>query len=140
LNLLLVALLVGACGSVQEAPRVPEPILDQPRDLTAAYWGEVKERIFDLWQPSPVWKALPRERSMPFAGLTLVIVVNVELAATGEVRSVTVTKTSGVPELDDEAVRAFQAASPFSPPPAAAVRAGVVTFPFSFNFIVPMKW
>jgi protein TonB len=45
-----------------------------------------------------------------------------------------VTTPSGVSELDDEAVRAFNAAAPFPNPPDGLVKDNQITFAFSFHF------
>ena len=66
---------------------------------------------------------------------TRVTEVRVALSTRGELSKIVVTNPSGVTELDDEAVRAFQAAGPFpNPPKELANGEGLITFAFSFYF------
>jgi TonB family protein len=66
---------------------------------------------------------------------TRVTEVRVALNGRGELAKIVVTGPSGVTELDDEAVHAFQAAAPFVNPPKELANAeGLITFAFSFYF------
>ena len=54
----------------------------------------------------------------------------------GSVGKVVVVKSSGMRELDEEAIRAFRTAGPFANVPAALVQNGSLTFEFGFFFSV----
>jgi TonB family protein len=57
------------------------------------------------------------------------------LSRTGALTGLTITTSSGVPELDDAMIRAFQTAAPFlNPPEALAQGDEQVRFGFSFVF------
>ena len=61
--------------------------------------------------------------------------MRVALTTKGDRAKIVVTSPSGVSELDDEAVRAFQHAAPFvNPPKELANDDGLITFAFSFYF------
>ena len=62
-------------------------------------------------------------------------VLNVVLDSDGELSDVTVARSSGVGFLDDEAVHAFQLASPFPNPPHGLLETdGSIRFQFGFFF------
>ena len=98
-----------------EPPAVVLPASKKLRSWMTAVRRAVNER----WQanvdaiPSSVRLSAPR----------YVTAVDVVASADGRLVSVTVTRSSGVPELDDAVVRAFYAAAPFRSPPASLLGA-----------------
>ncbi|HET9991745.1 MAG TPA: energy transducer TonB [Kofleriaceae bacterium] len=82
----------------------------------ASFFNHMKKQVYQAWEPAAVFKQLPASVTKPLPP-TVTIVVHVWLLATGAVDRVTVKTSSTVAELDAEAVRAFRAASPFTPVP-----------------------
>lgn len=97
----------------------------------AGFFNRVKQSVAAKWDPMRKLKerdaqarALTRERTT---------VLGVSLRPDGTIVDLFVRETSGVEALDIEAMQAFEKAAPFSNPPAALVRNGVIQFAFSFN-------
>ena len=61
-----------------------------------------------------------------------VTMLQVSLRPDGSLAEAFVAKSSGIDELDQEAVKSFEKAQPFANPPAALVEHGRIQFPFSF--------
>jgi outer membrane biosynthesis protein TonB len=99
------------------------------------YWDffhRVREQVKQHWSPNeeyqrrdPTWSIYQRQNRLT--------VVRVVLDGQGNVVSVARVRKSGLVFLDDEAVRAFQAAGPFLNPPAGlADDSGRIVFNFGF--------
>lgn len=91
-------------------------VLDAKPWPYAAFFNHMKKHVYQAWEPAAVYRQLPAsvKKTLP---PTVTIVVHVWLLATGAVDRVTIKTSSTVAELDAEAVRAFRAASPFTPVP-----------------------
>jgi TonB family protein len=59
--------------------------------------------------------------------------LHVALRPDGSLADVYVARSSGIVELDQEAVKAFEQAQPFANPPAALVEQGAIRFVFGFT-------
>jgi TonB family protein len=113
-----------------------EDALNAKRRVYGHFFNSVKRKVFQRWEPGPVWRRLDPTRKANSAPVRTTG-VRVSLSRSGELASIVVTSPSGVQELDDEAVRAFRIAAPFGEPPAAlAQNDGLITVPFSFHFQV----
>lgn len=99
------------------------------------YWDffhRVKERVRQEWTPGPAYEGRdpygkvygPRDR---------LTVLAVHLDAQGVVQRLQVVRESGLPFLDEEALRAFRSAGPFPNPPSGLVdEDGRIAFTFGF--------
>lgn len=99
------------------------------------YWDffqRVKERVRQEWDPATVYRA--RDPTGTAYGLRdRLTVLGVVLDAEGRVQRIEVVRESGLPFLDEEAVRAFREAAPFLNPPAGlADEKGRIAFHFGF--------
>jgi TonB family protein len=147
--------LVAACGSSAPPPAAPQhtapaaqaspqstgddgaddiPVteLHAKRWPYARFFNQMKRAVRATWHPETVWRSLAPAAQAPSGSLNTK--VHVVLTPLGALQSVTVTAPSGNPALDAEAVRAFQAASPFANPPAGLLKNGVVELDFAFDF------
>jgi TonB family protein len=102
--------------------------------MFASYFDHIKRKVFDAWQPAEVWRLVDPTGNI-YGHANRVTEVGVCLSRDGTLVAVLVTLSSSVPELDNEALRAFSAAAPFARVPAAIVDdLGHVTFTFTFDF------
>lgn len=115
---------------VEPGEPVREEALRSSREFRYGYYfNQIKRSIATQWQPTDAIKRtterLPRES---FTELFLVI------GKDGRLETAEVTRSSGVPSLDAEALRAVRAASPFAAPPTGVLDADdKLRLPFSFK-------
>ncbi len=99
------------------------------------YWDffqRVKERVRQEWDPATVYRARD-PTGTAYGARDRLTVLGVILDAEGRVQRIEVVRESGLPFLDDEAVRAFREAAPFLNPPAGlADEKGRIAFHFGF--------
>lgn len=99
------------------------------------YWDffqRVKEGVRGTWDPGPVYRGRD-PTGKAYGAQDRLTVVSVVLDAQGGVQRLEVVRESGLPFLDQEAIRAFRAAGPFPNPPAGlADDAGRIAFNFGF--------
>jgi len=100
------------------------------------FFERVKHRVKQQWDPNT-----PYRRRDPGGQLyghkDRLTVISVVLDENGNILDTRVTDTSGLSFLDEEAVRAFWAAGPFSNPPSALVGDDRrIRFDFGFAFLV----
>ncbi len=99
------------------------------------YWDffqRVKERVRQEWDPGTAYRARD-PTGTAYGARDRLTVLGVVLDADGSVQRIEVVRESGLPFLDDEAVRAFREAAPFLNPPAGlADRKGRIAFHFGF--------
>lgn len=133
---MLAEALGGGGGSVDHLEGVPEgeeTALNTAQWKHASFFNRVKREVARDWEP----QAVLRERDPDGSTYGLrarVTVVRVTLARDGALEAVGVVRGSGVSALDEEAVRAFEAAEPFPNPPAELVEDGGDTLGFHFGF------
>lgn len=101
------------------------------------YWdffNRVKERVREHWRPQDVYRR--RDPNGRIYGVQdRLTVLTVTLDDRGALQRLVTVKDSGAEFLDEEARRAFQAASPFPNPPVGLLDdSGKVTFQFGFLF------
>jgi TonB family protein len=95
----------------------------------------MKRRVAQNWHPDRAY--LRRDPSGNVYGRRdRITYLQVSLDPQGGISKIHILKSSGVDFLDDEAVRAFQAAQPFPNPPQGLVDEGsrMITFTFGFHF------
>ena len=124
----------GNVDHMEDVEEGDETALNSKRWIFASFFNRLKRAVAQNWDPATVWRRIdPTGQVNGFK--TRVTEVRVTLSQSGELQKIVVTAPSGVTDLDDEAVRAFHAASPFPNPPRELVGAdGSITFGFSFYF------
>jgi TonB family protein len=99
------------------------------------YWDffqRVKEGVRGTWDPGPVYRGRD-PTGKAYGAQDRLTVVSVVLDADGGIQRLEVVRESGLPFLDQEAMRAFRAAGPFpNPPSGLADDGGRIAFNFGF--------
>ncbi len=93
----------------------------------AGFFNRVKQAVSAQWDPNGRMRA----KNKQLAG-DRVTLLAVALRPNGSIADIFVAKSSGVDELDQEAMKAFEKAQPFANPPEALVVNGFIQFNFSF--------
>lgn len=126
----------GSVDHLADVEEGDETALNTRQWVHASFFNRMKRRVRQTWDPVSVWRQ--NDPTGAVYGLrTRVTRVRVSLTPTGALARVIVVAPSGVELLDDEAVRAFQAAAPFPHPPGALVGDdGLITFDFGFHLEV----
>jgi TonB family protein len=119
---------------LKDVPKGEETLLNSKEFRYATFFNRVKRGVSDQWNPGEVYL-----RHDPYGNIYGVkdryTVLNVVLDSQGHLSDVTVARSSGVGFLDDEAVQAFQLASPFPNPPQGLLEDdGSIRFQFGFFF------
>lgn len=119
---------------IKDVPKGEETLLNSKEFRYATFFNRVKRGVSDHWNPGDVYI-----RHDPYGNIYGVkdryTVLNVVLGSDGQLSDVTVARSSGVGFLDDEAVHAFQLASPFPNPPQGLLETdGLIRFQFGFFF------
>ena len=130
---LVLAMLVtaGCAGGAQSAPP-PE----RPNDPDADFFEQVKRDVFRQWDPDTVWRRID-PTSTVYGAHDRVTRLRVSLQPDGTLHTLEVAVSSGVFDLDDEALRAFRKAAPFVAPPRTLVSSDhVISFDFSLVYQV----
>jgi TonB family protein len=94
----------------------------------AAFFNRVKQAVAAKWDPNGRLRA--KNRNIGY--VDRVTHLHVALRPDGSLADVFVAKSSGIDELDQEAIHAFEQAAPFANPPAALVEQGFIRFSFAF--------
>jgi TonB family protein len=95
----------------------------------ASFFNRVKQAVSARWDPNGRLRAKNREVGLD----DRVTVLHISLRPDGSLAEAFVAKSSGIDELDQEAVRSFEKAQPFANPPAALVERGAIQFSFGFT-------
>lgn len=99
------------------------------------YWDffqRVKERVREEWDPATVYRARD-PTGTAYGARDRITVLAAVLDAEGRLQRVEVVRESGLPFLDEEALRAFREAAPFlNPPEGLADEKGRIAFHFGF--------
>jgi TonB family protein len=124
----------GSVDHVDDVLAGDETAVNSKRWIHATFFNRLKRQVAQNWDPGSVWRRQDPTGQV-YGFKTRVTEVRVALNGRGELAKIVVTGPSGVTELDDEAVHAFQAAAPFVNPPKELANAeGLITFAFSFYF------
>ena len=119
----------GAPNDALDVPEGETTALNTREFLFASFFNRVKQAVSAKWDPNGRLRAKNRE----LRALVRTTVVAVVLRDDGSLADCYVQKSSGLDELDVEAMNAFNRAAPFPNPPRALVRDGVIAFQFSFQ-------
>jgi TonB family protein len=124
----------GSVDHLDDVAAGDETALNAKRWVHATFFNRMKRQVAQNWDPASVWRRRDPNGTV-YGFKTRITEVRVALTANGRLAKIVVTSPSGVTELDDEAVRAFQEAAPFpNPPRELASDDGLITFAFSFYF------
>ena len=111
-----------------------QTLLNSKEFKYATFFNRVKRAVSRHWHPAEVYL-----KHDPYGNIYGVkdryTVVSVVLDKIGELKDISVSRSSGVDFLDNEAVQAFQRAAPFPNPPRGLVEPdGMIRFQFGFYF------
>jgi TonB family protein len=124
----------GSVDHLDDVDDGDETSLNAKRWVYASFFNRLKRSVAQNWEPAAVWRRHDPSGSV-YGFKSRVTQLRVSLDGKGRLSGKpVVTQASGVDVLDDEAVRAFEAAGPFPNPPDGLVQDGVITFEFSFHF------
>ena len=124
----------GSVDHLEDVENGDETALNSRRWVYASFFNRLKRQVAQNWDPQTVWRRSDPDGSH-YGFKTRVTEVRVSLSAKGDLSKIVVVNPSGSPELDEEALRAFRAASPFPNPPGGLVQKdNLITFAFSFYF------
>lgn len=123
----------GSVDHLEEIEDGDETALNAKRWVYASFFNRLKRQVAQNWDPQTVWRRTDPQGTH-YGFKTRITEVRVSLSKDGKLVKIVVTSPSGVSELDDEAVRAFNAAAPFPNPPDGLVKENQITFAFSFYF------
>lgn len=126
----------GTHGTPDDLREVDEgdlSILKARENLYASFFNRMRSRVQEHWDPEGAHDAVdPRRTHFGTAPRTTVLWV--QLDAKGTITKVAVIGDSGAEHLDEEAVRAMNAAGPFPNPPDGLVDStGHIEFDFGFT-------
>lgn len=119
---------------IRDVPKGEETLLNSREFRYATFFNRVKRGVSNHWNPGDVYM-----RRDPYGNIYGVkdryTVLSVVLDNQGSLKDVSVAQSSGVGFLDDEAIHAFQGASPFPNPPRGLLEDdGHIRFQFGFYF------
>ena len=124
----------GSVDHLDDVENGDETALSSKQWLHATFFNRLKRQVAQNWEPADVWRRHDPDGSV-YGFKTRVTQLRVSLDGKGKLSKATVITPCGVDVLDDEAVRAFEAAGPFPNPPDGLVQSdGLITFEFSFHF------
>jgi TonB family protein len=115
--------------ALTEVPQGDGTVLNTREWRYAAFFNRVKQAVASKWDPNGRLRL--KNRNVGFNDR--VTMLHVALRPDGSLADVYVAKSCGIDELDQEAVKAFEQAQPFSNPPAALVDDGAIRFAFGFT-------
>ncbi|MFO0601430.1 MAG: energy transducer TonB [Myxococcaceae bacterium] len=95
----------------------------------AGFFNRVKQAVSAKWDPN----GRLRQRNRSLNAVERVTVMAVTLKPDGAMTDIYVVQSSGIDELDAEAMTAFERAAPFPNPPAGLVENGFIRFTFGFH-------
>lgn len=126
----------GTHGSPDDLREVDEgelAILKTRENLYASFFNRMRSRVQEHWDPEGAHDAVdPRRTRFGTAARTTVLWV--QLDAKGAITKVAVVRDSGADHLDEEAIRAIEAAGPFPNPPEGLIDgSGHIEFDFGFT-------
>jgi TonB family protein len=122
----------GSVDHLDDINEGDETSLNAKGWVHATFFNRLKRTVAQNWDPSSVMRRRDPNGSR-FGSKPRITEVRVALTKTGALAKIVVVSSSGLPELDDEAVRAFHAAAPFVNPPGQLVNSdGLIVFAFGF--------
>jgi TonB family protein len=123
----------GSVDHLDDVAEGEQTALNAKQWKFASFFNRAKRQVAQNWNPNRV--IVSKDPSGKVYGVKdRITVLRVTLDGTGHLTDVHVVETSGVGELDEEAMRAFRAAEPFpNPPPALVDPSGKISFLFHFH-------
>jgi TonB family protein len=115
-----------------DVPEGDKDLLNRKQTRYWAFFDRMKESVRRKWSPMDVYR-LHDPRRQIYGVEDRLTVLSVTLNGDGSLHQILIEKPSGVPFLDDEAMRAFRAASPFpNPPEGLKDKNGLISLRFGF--------
>lgn len=100
----------------------------------SSFFNRVKRQVADNWHPEQAYRLRDPNGNI-YGTKDRMTVLTVSLTADGSLKKVVITGPSGVDFLDEEAIKAFEAAEPFPNPPSGLIDDDkMITFRFGFAF------
>jgi TonB family protein len=128
----------GSVDHLEGIEEGDETSLNSTRWLHASFFNRTKRLVAQNWDPASI-HARRDPTGRVYGTKTRITKVRVTLDRRGKVEKIYVIEPSGVDFLDDEAVRAFRAASPFPNLPEE-LAGDPFTFGFYFEIGDQPKW
>jgi TonB family protein len=125
----------GGLDKVEDVDEGEENLLDTRRHRFASFFNRVRDAVAEQWEPDVVHAARDPDGRV-FGNRTRTTRLLIRLAPDGHVTKIVVDGSSGVPHLDEEAIRAVRAAQPFTNPPVALIDPKTDAIEFGFQFIL----
>jgi len=119
---------------LEDLPKDEDTLLNSKEFKYATYFNRVKRSVSEHWRPADVYL-----RHDPYGNIYGVkdrfTIVSVQLDQEGKLDDLFLARSCGIDFLDDEAMRALRAASPFPNPPQGLIESdGKIRFQFGFYF------
>lgn len=123
----------GSVDHLDDVAEGEQTALNAKQWKFASFFNRAKRQVAQNWNPNRVIASQDPSGKV-FGVKDRITVLRITLDGTGHLTDVHVVKTSGVGQLDEEAMRAFRAAEPFpNPPPALVDPSGKISFLFHFH-------
>ena len=126
---------VGSFDTIDDdVPEGAETLLSSRRWKYASFFNRIRDAVSERWRPSEAHAA--RDPSgTKYGTIPRVTRLYIKLNRDGSVHGISVESPSGLPFLDEEAIRAVRAAQPFGNPPPQLVdpKTGLIEFGFGFR-------
>jgi TonB family protein len=97
----------------------------------AGFYVRMKRQMESIWDPQPILYRTSTERRPLY-----VTSLNIVLNSNGSLENVEIAKSSGVPELDEEAIRTVKLSAPFPNPPKGIMSPDNRIYIPEWNFII----
>jgi TonB family protein len=124
----------GSVDHLDDVEESDETSLNATKWVHASFFNRLKRSVAQHWDPGGVWRRIDPDGTH-YGIKTRITQVRVSLDKKGALKKIAIISPSDVSALDDEGVRAFQAAAPFpNPPEQLADKNGLITFEFGFYF------
>ena len=106
----------GTFNFLEDVPEEDRTMIDRKRNRYWTYWDRMTRQIKKEWAPGQELRKRDPYGNVYGVGTYFTLLL-VTLNTDGSVRAIAIQRTSKLDFLDDEAVRAFNAAGPFPNPP-----------------------
>ena len=114
-------------------------LINRKRSAYATFFSRVQLAIKNHWRPARVYRRRDPTGRVYGVG-ERVTILRVVLNGNGAIMQLRVQRPSGLPFLDEEALRSIRAAAPFPNPPEGLKDAnGRIHFSFGFHFEVSTR-
>lgn len=128
----------GGSGSMDDLRGVDEgteTILDSHRFRFASFFNRMRDQVAQHWDPNGVMARVDAD-GRTYGRRTRKTLLHVKLTAKGAIEKIAVRDSSGVTELDKEAIRSFHQAAPFVNPPPEMIDPDTGFIEVDFLFIL----